>query len=338
MGKIKLSIIALLFITVLFASYGQDVYVVGTKMDAQGIMVATLWKNGVAQNLTDGTHNAKAYSIHISGEDSYIVGRNGKMATLWKNGIAQNLTDGTNYAEARSICVTDSDVYVVGWESTENMVDIAMLWKNGLAQNLTDGNRRAEARFIHVLDENMYIIGYQYGEKYFVDNRSANVVTLWKNGVVQNISTDGKTNAYAQSGFICGNDVYAVGYEWNPQNMCTAKLWKNGVEQNLAGLLQANFVYLLDDNVYVVGFDMKQSTYYATLWKNGMIQNLSDGKSDTYAHSIYVSGNDVYVVGYESKKKDKNFRSRRAVLWKNGVTQNLSDESTYSEAYYVFVK
>jgi uncharacterized membrane protein len=345
MRKIKLSIVVLLFITVLCEGYGQDVYVVGSKMNAQGKMVATLWKNGVTQNLTDGTYNAEAYSIHILNDDIFIVGRDGKKGTLWKNGIAQSLTDGTNYAEARSICVTDSDVYIVGWESSENLVDIAMLWKNGIAHNLTDKNRRAETCFVYVLNGDVYVVGYQFGEKPIFESndshrpgkRPGNVVKLWKNGIEQKLS-DETGNAYAKSAYIAGNDIYVVGYEWNTLNKCVAKLWKNGIVQNLDGLLQANSIHVLGSDVYVVGYDLKHSTYYATLWKNGMIYNFSDGTSDTYAHSVYVLGSDIYVVGYESKEKDKNFRSRRAVLWKNGVIQNLSNENVYSEAYYVFVK
>jgi len=57
----------------------------------------------------------------------------------------------------------------------------------------------------------------------------------------------------------------------------------------------------------------------AKLWKNGIEQPLEISPSalDSRAHSVYVSGNDVYVAGYEYDGK-----AYRAVLWKNGIDQN----------------
>src|SRR5690606_30472280 len=77
---------------------GSDVYVAGY-VDNGTKKVATLWKNGVAQDLSDGTHSAIAYSVYVSGSDVYVAGYeyNGTryVATLWKNGVAQGLSDGT---------------------------------------------------------------------------------------------------------------------------------------------------------------------------------------------------------------------------------------------------
>ena len=40
---------------------GNDVYVAGVERG-----VATLWKNGVEQNLTDGTSATNAYSVFVT--------------------------------------------------------------------------------------------------------------------------------------------------------------------------------------------------------------------------------------------------------------------------------
>ena len=59
----------------------------------------------------------------------------------------------------------------------------------------------------------------------------------------------------------------------------------------------------------------------ATLWKNGVARNLGTGS----AHSVFVSANNVYVVGKKGV----------ATLWINGTEHSLSG---LSEAYSVFVK
>ena len=96
--------------------------------------VAKLWINGIAQNLTDGTRNAEANSVYVSGNDVYVAGYDGDVPNLWKNGIAQILN-----VAANSVFVSGNDVYVAG----NNDGYVATLWKNGVAQNLTNGTYSA---------------------------------------------------------------------------------------------------------------------------------------------------------------------------------------------------
>jgi len=106
---------------------GNDVYVAGYEFrpidfeTKKYVYVATLWKNGKPQSLTDGTKDAKAYSVFVSGNDVYVAGseKNAQgfdVATLWKNGIAQRLTTKVTKhgSSAHSVFVKDNDVYVVG--------------------------------------------------------------------------------------------------------------------------------------------------------------------------------------------------------------------------------
>ena len=67
-------IIAIISVLVLFTSCKKkkdvagkgDVYVAGYEYSFQaGSQVAKLWKNGVAQNLSDGTRYAMAYSVFV---------------------------------------------------------------------------------------------------------------------------------------------------------------------------------------------------------------------------------------------------------------------------------
>jgi len=79
-------------------------------------------------------------------------------------------------------------------------------------------------------------------------------------------------------------------------------------------------------DVYVAGVN----SYRATLWKNGVAQTLSSAES--FAHSVFVSGGDVYVAG--GVFLDSSYNSR-ATLWKNGVAQTLSSNGSFARSVFV---
>jgi hypothetical protein len=78
------------------------VYVIGNTVNNPSVK---LWKNNVVQNLTDGTHEAKANSVYVLNNDVYVAGREENVAVVWKNGVSKNLSDETNNAEATSVFV-----------------------------------------------------------------------------------------------------------------------------------------------------------------------------------------------------------------------------------------
>ncbi|MDR2697001.1 MAG: hypothetical protein LBB40_00830 [Holophagales bacterium] len=57
---------ALTFAFIACRSGKTDVYVVGWKKNAQGNFFVTLWKNGMAQYLSDGNSSAYAYSVYVA--------------------------------------------------------------------------------------------------------------------------------------------------------------------------------------------------------------------------------------------------------------------------------
>ena len=93
-------------------------------------------------------------------------------------------------------------------------------------------------------------------------------------------------------------------------------------------------ITLTAQDVYVAGIEYTNegSVLVPTLWENGTQQSLGSGSSNTYAGSVFVSGSDVYVAGYES-----NGTRLVATLWKNGVAQDLTDGTVVAVAYSVFV-
>lgn len=86
------------------------VYVAGEQnVPGSGLVVAKLWKNGVADDLSNGTTNATTTSVFVSGSDVYVTGNEATStainAKLWKNGVAESLSDGATYAKASGVFV-----------------------------------------------------------------------------------------------------------------------------------------------------------------------------------------------------------------------------------------
>jgi hypothetical protein len=61
---------------------------------------------------------------------------------------------------------------------------------------------------------------------------------------------------------------------------------------------------------------------------------LTDGTNHAVANSVYVSGGDVYVAGYEYNASVKSV----AKMWKNGVATALTNGKNHAFAYSIFVK
>lgn len=65
-----------------------DVFVVGQGMSR----ACGVWKNG---RFTQLSSDGNAYSVALYGEDVYVAGSNAGATTLWKNGVAANLPEGS---------------------------------------------------------------------------------------------------------------------------------------------------------------------------------------------------------------------------------------------------
>ena len=206
----------------LFVS-GSDVYLVGQdKFGAQPS--AMLWKNGIAETLSDGSKFARAYSVFVSGNDVYVAGDHEGVA-LWKNKILSKYTN-DSYSEAHSVFVSGNDVYVVGRDSKT-----ATLWKNGIAEKLTDGSKNACARSVFVSGNDIYVVGFEKRD-------SKEVAMLWtkrgESGSWESKDiTDGSEEAVAFSVYVIDNHIYVVGYEREKNStMANAMLWTKAAGSN----------------------------------------------------------------------------------------------------------
>ena len=84
--------------------------------------------------------------------------------------------------------------------------------------------------------------------------------------------------------------------------------------------------------VYIVGGELSEKGYiHAALWKDGKKYSLDDDNADvSAAYEIFVTDNDVYIVG--AKRKSGKIR---AIFWKNGKMHQLSDKYSVANDVYV---
>jgi len=159
-------------------------------------------------------------------------------------------------------------------------------------------------------------------------------ITLWKNGTPKKI-TNGTYNSFTSSLFVSDNTAYVLGYQ-NIGNSWASYWMDNGVDVTAKELqastnnygTNAYSIYVSDDNdVYAAGAEIAGTA----VWKNGVPTYLTPSGGGN-AHSVFVSGSDVYVAGWVETATGRN-----ATLWKNGVANTLSNESLRSEAHAVFV-
>lgn len=286
-----------------------DVYVAGWKYNSKLNPVAAFWKNGVQTELTDGTTNlAWAYSVYVSGtDDVYVAGKDGLKSVLWKNGVATVLSSDLS-SSAYSVFVSGTDVYVAGFDH-----GFAVVWKNGVAVKLANGPNFSRAYSVYVSGNDVYAAGYEFLE----GNKT--VATLWKNGVATRLS-DGTKNAVAKAVFVNGTDVYVSSEEnVNPQ------------DGNLPG----------DQGMGAASL----SKSVIKIWKNGIADNLTDGTKQAIGNSLFVSGSNIYVAGYEndgiictaSVWKNKIAASAGSGLYKKVGIINANSVFVHNDDLYVVV-
>ncbi len=241
-----------------------NVYVAGSEDDGEQVAnfageyngVAKYWKNGNEVRLSDGTQNASANAIFISGNDIYVAGSTlvtipassnssygTPIATLWKNGVAMYLTDGLHLSDASAVYVSGTDVYVAGFaaQTAQKNDAVATLWKNGAPITLSTAIGSA-ATSVSVAGQDVYVAG-----------QSSSGAAYWKNGVAVPLA-----GTAASQIAVVGNDIYVAG-----NNFPKSSIYGNAV-RDAAG----------------------NSNVGALVWQNGNFVSLSPSYSN--ANSISV--------------------------------------------------
>lgn len=321
--------------------YIPDVFVAGSQNSAAYVL-ATYWKNGVADTLS--RNESELTSIFIAGNDIYAAGyekiSNLQLANYWKNGTKTTLGIGASVANA--ISVNGSDVYVGGHEIISGF-DLPRYWKNGIGTTVNvndfvlpkvvtgDGSCTG----IYVNANNVYAVGsYRNSQGRFSPWEFTNEV-LPANSIPNN-----DKHCFANAVFVSGNDVYVAGNQNNATSgLAMATIWKNGdaatLTEGTASVGIATAVFVVGSDVYVAGNE--QENYYgggftfAKYWKNGVPVKLSTASSA--ATGITVFDNDVYVSGWEN-----NGTYNVAKYWKNGVPVNLGSAVLNSSGNAIIVR
>jgi len=232
----------------------------------------------------------------------------------------------------------EPDVYVAGVEIDDAGNSYATVWKNGEAQNLWQGG----ATSVYVSENKLYVAGWGFNAQ--EDHRNAK---LWKNGVVKDLTKGVPWNSFvvrtsddANSVFVSGADVYVAGSETNEEGYMVATVWKNEKAEVLPNGFMAHSVFVSGNDVYVAGIEKSEKTgiTIATVWKNGEIyQTLTDeveasrlGKKSGGAKSVFVSGNDVYVLEEENISNLHPLFAQNSIrVWKNGILLFTLYEGSY---------
>lgn len=317
--------------TSIFPDSTADVYIAGYYGDSITWTVnsvrfrAMYWKNGNPVVLTDGTYEAKALSVEISGNDVYVVGwefkNNTYIPMCWKNGVSLTLPDNDIVgATATSVVTSGNDVYVCGFADYTG--GYAKYWKNGTATMLTGYTGRTEASNICLDGSDVYVCGSEA-----LSNKIVKAV-LWKNG--NTIPVNDADYSGCSSMAFNGNDLYLAGYQLALNgtfygNRCYPKYWFNGIgvllDTNLYG--KANKLIIADNDVYIAGYrqmNATDTTRTAVYWKNGIPLNLPVTTGPSEATGIAMFNNSLYIVGYLNNK---------GVVWLNGNIFTTMDEHTY---------
>jgi hypothetical protein len=261
---------------------GNDVYVCGKYH-----YNAAYWKNGEVVQLHDNISVSNASSIFISGNDVYVAGNAGDTAAYWKNGQLVKLSDSAG-SVATGIAVSGNDIYVSG-----RIGNYAVYWKNGLVVYLTDGTISETAAGIIISGNDIYITGIT--ETVAAGDLS---VEYWRNGVFTKLTPINSGSSKASGDYylaISNNDVYVA---TSMTDFSTASpyfsyiiYWKNGQQvtvNNKGKSAIVTGIAVLGNDVYLSGYEIVNSLYYAKYWRNGQGSVLSDGVYNESTNGIVV--------------------------------------------------
>jgi hypothetical protein len=220
--------------------------------------------------------------------------------------------------------VLSANVYSFG---DANNGQIGAYFRNGtIAGLISNPGGSVSLSGIYVVGTDVYVSGV------FYSNQGIGIPAYWKNGQVVFLPY-GAISSEALGIWVSGNDVYAAGGDgtgiqyWKNRNPVSLPVTDSFSSGNTSAItVSGSDVYVAATYFTIANLNSQVSAY----WKNGVQVNLPGPSS--YANSIYVSGNDVYVTGYTYSAGN-----RTGVYWKNGVIVNLSNGTTDVVATGIYI-
>src|SRR5690606_30047570 len=141
---------------------------------------------------------------------------------------------------------------------------------------------------------------------------------------------------------VASGNVYVVGTENRGQSgsdqVTKALLWKNGKRLELrtpeTKYEEATAVFVSGEDVYVAGSYVPADgeKRIGVVWKNGDPVIVTDGKESTTFADLFVSGDDIYIVGHENTQGGIISK-----YWKNEKAVKLSTEDVITYAKSIVV-
>ncbi len=199
-------------------------------------------------------------------------------------------------ATAIAMAIDKNNSYIIGLQDSK-----AKLWKNGIATELINFYG---PNSISVVGNDINIFGF--GD----DKNLGRVALLWKNGTTTQLNYPDYSFIY--KGFLFGNDLYTYGSSTNSIDNPYSFIYSiNGketkvIKENPTKPIEFLSAFILNGDVYFSGLEANDNqVLIAKYWKNGVETILGNGNYQSLARSIFVSGNDIYAVGYEYNSDSK---------------------------------
>ncbi len=209
-------------------------YMVGDTYDFTNLGVndkqrIVYWKDGIEEEITDGTTYCAPNKIVVGGANNYVyisgneTINNFSQAFYWANGVrVYAQTQGQNPTYVYDMIVVGNDVLMAGQEFI-NGEYVPRVWRNGMQINFVGNNIKGIITCIKNIGSDYYYGGVEYfGIK--------SVARLWKNDVTIPLSSDGLAySSYINDMEIVGNDIYLAGSTTTiNSNYPNPAYWKNG--------------------------------------------------------------------------------------------------------------
>ena len=134
-------------------------------------------------------------------------------------------------------------------------------------------------------------------------------------------------------------DLYIAG-DSTGDNKIVPVYWNNNIKTELPISNSANSgfarcIKVIGPDVYIAGAEIDSNGFgFPVVWKNGIRTVLPTVDPRAEANGMYISGADVYVVGYEQNAANTE---RYPVLWKNGIRTRLTPAGVGGSAFSVVV-